>query len=218
MANIDDSEEKRAKEILLKNYNILEYGRIDKANPTNLSLRIHRDLDFRTSNGYFYYKTNENTLEIDFWAENFEEGTKSISTWWAVSKAELDPNDKYNQNKRKLYLRAYIPLFISMIAIYWVMFGSLHWIYPLMGIIISSFFFWPIIKEISDWKKRLKIKVKENLRKIDYNLSESDLNATIKNDCSSMIDKKMAPIMGIILLIFAFLFLMSAIFDFFKIG
>jgi len=212
MADIEDREEKQAKEILMKNYNILEYGRIDKANPTNISLRIHRKLDFRTSNGYFYYEINENTLEIDFWAENFEDGTKYISTWWAVSNAELDPHDKFNQNKRKLHLNAYTPLAFSLIANFWVMFGSLHFIFPLAGIFISSFFFWILGREISDWKKRLKNNVRENLLKINYHLSESELDETIKKDCSSMIDVNMSFIIGIVFNIVSLVYLLLAIY------
>ena len=215
MADIDDREEKRAKEILIQNYRILEYGRIDKANPTNISLRIHRDLDFRTSDGYFYYNINENILEIDFWAENYEDGTKSISTWWAVTEAESDPLDKFNQNKNKLYLRAYIPLLFSFITNFLVMFGSLHYIFSLVGIIISSFFVWKLWGEISDWKKRLKINVRENLHKINYDLSEKDLDTRIKKDCTSMLDRNMSVLIGVIFNITSFLFLLAGIFDIF---
>ena len=207
MANIDDIEEKRAKEILMKNYNILDYGKIDKANPTNISLRIHRDLGIGTSDGYFYYKINENTLEIDFWAENFEDGIKYISSWWAVSEAELDPLEKFNLNKRKLYSGAFIPIIFSYISIFWVMFGNLHFIFPLVGVIMSWFFFWILWREISDWKKRFKSKVKENLQKIEYHLSELDLNARIKRYSTSMIDKTMSFIIGIFLQILVLFFL-----------
>ena len=73
---------------------------------------------------------------------------------------------------------------------------------------ISIFFFWTLWREISDWKKRLKIKVKENLNKINYDLSELDLEARIKKDCSSMIDKNMTLIMGIVWNISSFIFLL----------
>ena len=214
MTNIDDREENRAKEILMKNYNILDYGRIDKANPTNISLRIHRNLDFTTSDGYFYYKINENTLEIDFWAENFEDGVKYISSWWAVSKAELDPLEKYNQNKRKLYSMVFLPLVFSFISSFWVMFGSLLFIFPLVGNIISFFYLWKLWGEISDWKKRIIIKIKENFQKINHNLPELDIDVRIKRDLSSSkMDKNMSFVFGIVMQICSLTILVLGAFD-----
>ena len=215
MANIDDGEENRAKEILMKNYYILDYGRIDKANPTNISLRIHRDLGFATSDGYFYYKINENTLEIDFWAENFEDGVKYISSWWAVSEAELDPLEKYNQNKRKLYSMVFLPLVFSFISSFWVMFGSFLFIFPLVGNIISLFYLWKLWGEGSDWKKRIIIKIKENFQKINHNLPELDIDARIKKDLSSSkMDKVMSFVFGIVMQICSLTILVIGALDF----
>ena len=214
MANIDDREENRVKEILMKNYNILDYGRIDKANPTNISLRIHRDLGIGTSDGYFYYKINENTLEIEFWAENFEDGIKYISSWWAVSEAELDPLEKFNQNKRKLYSMVFLPLVFSFISSFWVMFGSLLFIFPLVGNIISFFYLWKLWGEISDWKKRIIIKIKENFQKMIHNLPELDIEARIKRDLTtSKMDKVMSFVFGIFMNICSLIFLIVGIYD-----
>lgn len=196
MASSDDGEKEKAKEKLIKNYRILEFGRIDKADPTDISLNIHHELDSSSNGGFFNYIIHGNTLLIDFWAENYEEGIKSISTWWALTEAESTPFDRFNKNKVKFHLRAWLPLLFGFIAHIFYIINYLHIMVPILGTIISTFYFWELRKETQEWSERLKTKIRENVFKINYNLSESDLDKIMNKDCYSLFQGMMSFRLG----------------------